>query len=223
MSGLQDRKSWLARLGPILLAAMLPGLGACTASGIDVTRRTSLSGVGRDAAFIVLLTDDQAGVADYQHYADLLVDDLRADGLVPASKPADARYAVMLAHILPKAHGGSEDDGSSAADGPISGGRGMGGGHGGSGGGGFGHRGGRGMGGGDSGSDQDVLRIAMFDLTKPRSPEERVFYAEVRAPSDRQSSDMVADMITAALRNFPGKPKESYTEPLPPKPSDGAG
>jgi len=207
----------LSRAKMPLLALLLIGLGACSSNTIDVTRRSSLPGAGKGAPFIVLLTDEQQSDPDAVHDASFLVTQLEADGLVAASKTADARYAVMLARSRPGEHhdesGGSQDEAASQGGGfGGGGGRGMGGG-------GFGgHHGGHGMGGNASASESDVLRIAIFDLTQPRSPKERVFYAEVRAPADRQASpDVVEAMIEAALKNFPGKSRESYSQPLPAK------
>jgi hypothetical protein len=200
---------------PLLVPALI-GLGACSSNTIDVTRRSSLPAAGKGAPFIVLLTDEQEGDPDAVHEASFLVTQLEADGLVAASTSADARYAVMLARSRASEH---HDGGGSQADAQQEGG-GWGGGAGrGMGGGGFGgHHGGHGMASSPSAPDKGVLRIAIFDLTKPRSPKERVFYAEVRAPADRQASDgMVDAMIAAALKNFPGKPRESFSEKLPGK------
>ncbi len=197
-----------------LLALMLVGLAACISNTIEVTRRTSFPPAATGARFIVLLTDEQQGDPDIVHDASFLVARLEADGLVAANTSADARYAVMLARSRPSQH--QEADSAASADDREANGFGGAGGHG-MGGGGFGgHHGGHGMGRGQSSPERGVLRIAMFDLTKPRSPKERVFYAEVHAPADRQASeDVVEAMIAAALKNFPGKSSESYSEPLP--------
>lgn len=217
------------RIASLLLLPMLFGIAACASNTIDVTRRSSLSAFGKNAPFIVLLTDEQQTHPEYIHYAQFLVGQLESGGLVAAPKSADARYAVMLARSEPHEHAADDGASSSAADDQtgsgMGGGRGMGGGGGfGGGGGGFGHHGGHGMGRSQSRPDQGVLRIAIFDLTKPRSKQERVFYAEVHVPAGREGNEQVVDaMITAALKNFPGKPRESFSEPLPPKTADSTG
>ena len=211
-----DFKSMVNRWRPrpmyFCLAALQIGLGACAANTIDVARRTSLSGVGKGTPFIVLLTDEEQADPDDVQYAALLVRQLEAEGLVAAVSSAQARYAVMMARSEPKPQ--RHDDSTDSTNDSSGGGR-MGGGHGG----GFsGRHGGHGMGGSHSGADQGTLRIAIFDLTKPRSRQERVFFAEVHVPADRQADDdVVAAMITAALKDFPGKSSESFSEPLPPK------
>jgi hypothetical protein len=135
----------------------------------------------------------------------------------------------MLAQSTPRTHHDSDEQTSSGDEssggGMGGGGRGGGFGGGGGGGGGFGHHGGHGMGSSGSfgsGSDRNALRIAMFDLSKPRSPQERVFYAEAHAPAKQQGEEIADAMIAAALKNFPGKPTESYSEPLPLKTTNSA-
>jgi hypothetical protein len=104
--------------------------------------------------------------------------------------------------------------------GGVGGGYGAGGGEGGRHGGGFGGDMPRPTGVADS--DQSRLRIAIFDLTKPRSPQERVFHAEAHAPTPHTGREIAA-MISAALKDFPGKSKESFSVPVPAKKKTGEG
>jgi hypothetical protein len=208
--------------GRVTSILVLLSIGACASNTIDVTRQSSISAFGKDTPFIVLLTDEQETDPETIHCAQFLVSQLESNGLVAAPKSADARYAVMLARSQPRADAADEGGASSAADDRA--GSGLGGGRGMGGGGGFGRHGGYGMGRSQSQPERGVLRIAIFDLTKPRSKQERVFYAEVHVPVDRQGSEGVVDaMITAALKNFPGKARESYSEPLPPRAAEDAG
>ncbi len=91
-----------------------------------------------------------------------------------------------------------------------------------------GHRPGGGFGGdmprpnGVADTDQSRLRIAIFDLTKPKSPQERVFHAEAHAPTPRSGREIAA-MISAALKDFPGKTKESFSVPVPAKKKSAEG
>jgi hypothetical protein len=91
-----------------------------------------------------------------------------------------------------------------------------------------GHRPGGGFGGdmprptGVADADQSRLRIAIFDLTKPKSPQERVFHAEAHAPTPHTGREIAA-MISAALKDFPGKTKESFSVPVPPKKKSAEG
>jgi hypothetical protein len=69
-----------------------------------------------------------------------------------------------------------------------------------------------------SGSGNTSFRIAIFDLSKPLSPDEKVFDAEAWAKAPHEASDtVVAAMIEAALKDFPGKPQENFSVPVPPK------
>jgi hypothetical protein len=91
--------------------------------------------------------------------------------------------------------------------------------------------GGRGGNFGDPGSDQHdrvarvasasgtaSFRIAIFDLSKPQSPDEKLFDAEAWAKAPREGGDtVVAAMIEAALKDFPGKPQENFSVPVPEK------
>jgi hypothetical protein len=213
----------LLRLG----RANAPGLvvlllAACSSNTIDVARRANFTSASTGAPFIVLLTDEQQSDPDTVRDASFLVRQLEADGLAAADKTADARYAVMLEPGRVTQTG--DETASTQSDSQGGGGFGGGGGRG-MGGGGFGgHHGGHGFGQSRSAPEPGVLRIAIFDLTKPRSPKERVFYAEVRAPRDRRQSEEVVDaMIAAALKNFPGKTRESYSEPLPARTGGEAG
>lgn len=132
--------------------------------------------------------------------------------------------------------GGRGDMGGPGVSGPGMGGAGMGGaGMGGVGGPGMGGAGMGGMGGGrgesfaDTGSDSHdrvarvdsgttSFRIAIFDLTKPQRPDEKVFDAEAWAKAPHDGSDQVVGaMIEAALKDFPGKPQEDYSVPVPAK------
>jgi hypothetical protein len=85
----------------------------------------------------------------------------------------------------------------------------------------------------DTGSDQHdrvarvdsgttSFRIAIFDLTKPQRPDEKVFDAEAWAKAPHDGSDQVVSaMIDAALKDFPGKPQEDYSVPVPQKKKAG--
>jgi hypothetical protein len=69
---------------------------------------------------------------------------------------------------------------------------------------------------------QGKVRIGVFDLTRPKSPQERVFHADVRAKAPSDGDDaIVGAMIKAALKGFPGKTEESYSVPVPKSISKG--
>ncbi len=66
------------------------------------------------------------------------------------------------------------------------------------------------------------FRIAIFDLSKPQQPDEKVFDAEAWAKASHEVSDkVVGAMIEAALKDFPGKPEENYSVPVPAKSKAG--
>jgi hypothetical protein len=192
---------------------LVVGLAGCGAGKtIDVTRQSRLSSPVKNAAFIVLLSTDQGGQPEYQEYAATLARQLQAQGLAGVRDPAKARYAVMFDRTWPHKHAESDvsqDSGESM----------HGGGFGGGGGGGGHHHGGGGGLGGDRGDSSDTsVRIALFDLTKPDSPQEKVFFAKVRAPIGQDEDDAAVDtMIEAALKDFPGKRNETFSVALPTK------
>jgi hypothetical protein len=201
----------LALAGCLALA-----LGAChAADSIDVTRRTSLSPAVKGAPFLVLLSEDEGSDPSYRGYAAALAGQLRAQGLAGVNDPKQARYAVMLERDWPHKHPAS-DASSGSADGGGMAGRGSGGG--GFGGGGHHHGGGGGLGRSDADTHDTALRIAVFDLSKPNSPQEQVFFASAHAPVGQDENDAAIDtMIQAALKDFPGKPHETFSVALPAK------
>ncbi len=200
------------------LLALLTVAG-CSADTIDVQRETSLPAGGAQARFVVILTPDEESEPAFRRYAAILAAELQAHGMVAVNEPSQARYAVMFDenwHSTPSGF-------SSSSQTPESG---VGGSHGA---GGFDRGGAGGMHDGsdsDHGSEssahllldtvQGKVRIGVFDLTRPKSPQERVFHADVRAKAPPDGSDaIVGAMIKAALKDFPGKTQESYSVPVP--------
>ncbi len=227
-----------------LLLAVLLGVSGCGADTIDVERAARPAAIGQGVPFTILLTDAQERDPEFVHYARIVVARLEAHGLVAAADPHQARYAVMLdqhgsgpvasfddAPILPGGDLGTHGDiggPGGGIGGPGVGGGGFGGpGQGGAG----GLGGGRGgnfaetgdvphehisRGGSESGNTS--FRIAIFDLSKPQSPDEKLFDAEAWAKAPREPSDaVVTAMIEAALKDFPGKPQENFSVPVPAK------
>lgn len=204
------------------------GVGACSSGHqIDVTRRTSLPQTVKGAPFIVLLTKDEGSDPSYVAYAQTLVTQLQAHGLATVPDAGTARYAVLLERDWPH-HGQADESAQSDAKntrgagegggmgGGIGGGMGGGMGRGGGGSGGFGHHHGSNMSSGAAGSRDTSLRIAIFDLTRPNKPDERVFFAKAQAPIAKDENDTAVNaMINAALKDFPGQARETYAVDLP--------
>jgi hypothetical protein len=227
--------------------AVLLGLSGCGSDTIDVERAARPAAIGQALPFTVILTDAQQRDPEFIHYARIVVARLEAHGLVAAADVHQARYAVLLDQHgsgpvvfddAPLAAGGDFGaHGDMGGPGGGIGGPGMGG----AGMGGVGGMGGSGMGGGgmggrganfaDTGPDQHdrvarvasaagntSFRIAIFDLTKPQRPDEKVFDAEAWAKAPHEGSDtLVVAMIEAALKDFPGKPEENFSVPVPEK------
>ncbi len=212
-----------------LAVCLALGVSGCGGNNsIDVTRRTSLSPEVKGAPFLVLLNEDEGGDPSYQGYAASVAEQLKTHGMAGVTDPKKARYAVMLEREWPHKHRASDDASASSDDSGTGHGSGHGGfGGGGGGGGGFGgggghHHGGGGGGKSDTDSHDTSLRIAIFDLTKPKSPDERVFFASAHAPIGQDENDAsVSAMIDAALKDFPGKPRETFSVALPAKPAGG--
>ncbi len=224
-----------------LLLAILLGLSGCGPETIDVQRAARPAAIGADAPFTVLLTDAQQRDPEFVRTARIVVARLQAHGMVPAAQLSQARYAVMLDEHgtgpivyddtplhANDSFGARGDLGGAGGGGPGMSGPGMGGaGMGGAGMGGAGMGGSRGESFADTGSDQHErvarvdsgttsFRIAIFDLTKPQRPDEKVFDAEAWAKAPHDGSDsVVTAMIEAALKDFPGKPEENYSVPVP--------
>ncbi len=208
LSGLTMRHAYLLAL----LA-----LAGCGGETIDVQRETSLPASGAPARFVVILTQDEESEPAFRRYAAILADELRSHGMVAVSDPRDAHYAVMFDenwHSTPSGFDHASQGSGSRGAGDFDRG-GMGGMH--------------GAGDADAtptSSDpsahllldtvQGKVRIGVFDLTRPKSPQERVFHADVRAKAPADGSDAIVDeMIKAALKDFPGKSQESYSVPVP--------
>jgi hypothetical protein len=189
-----------------LVAALLIGVAGCAAGGIDVKRDAHLPKVENGARFTILLTDEQQGEPEYKQYAAELSARLQAHGFVAVPTPKEARYAVFLevdqgapaqdipappAPGSPASRGGAPADIATATSPDHT----------------------------SFGPGKGQLRISMFDLTRPKQPDERVFYAEVTAPSDPSSGEVAFPaMLAAAFRKFPGSADETYTVPVkPPK------
>ncbi len=185
---------------------LLTCVAGCAANhSIDVTRQSRLTSPVKGASFIVLLSEDEGGQTDYQDYSATLAKQLQAQGLAGVNDPGKARYAVMLERDWPHHHQASDE--SQDSGGGMHGGGMGGGGH---------HHGGGGTGGGGEDSRDTSLRIAVFDLSKPNSPQEKVFFAKAQAPIGQDENEAAVDtMIQAAMRDFPGKPHESYSVALP--------
>lgn len=242
------RKMMSQKNSASLLLAVLLGVSGCGPETIDVQRAARPAAIGADAQFTVLLTDAQQRDPEFVRTARIVVARLAAHGLVPAAELSQARYAVMLDEHgsgpvvyddtpihSNDSFGARGDMGGAGGTGPGMSGPGMGGvggpGMGGAGMGGLG--GARGESFADTGSDQHErvtrvdsgttsFRIAIFDLTKPQRPDEKVFDAEAWAKAPHDGSDsVVTAMIEAALKDFPGKPQEDYSVPVAPKKKTG--
>lgn len=78
-----------------LFAALLAVVG-CTQVTADVSRQSALNAQSRDKSFAVVPLSGQRGNPEFEGYAERVRQRLAADGLVPASDPAKADYAVFL-------------------------------------------------------------------------------------------------------------------------------
>jgi hypothetical protein len=56
------------------------------------------------------------------------------------------------------------------------------------------------------------VEIQIYDITQPQGPGQHVFNATARLPEGQAGG--AAEMIAAALRNFPGREQESFTVPV---------
>jgi hypothetical protein len=200
------------RLTYAALAGLLLGLGGCGADTIDVTRVSRLSTGATNERFTILLTEQEQNDAQYRRYAVALSKQIQAHGLVPVDDPSGARYAVVLNLVEPQlpedfvppaappsdmnapglsapSHAAEQAPADPAAAAGIR------------------HTA------ADSGEGR--VLIAMYDLTKPQQPDEKVLGIEVTAPVKTGREPAFLPMIAAAFKDFPGKANETYSVPLP--------
>ena len=69
---------------------------ACSQVTADITRTSSLSAESKGKSFAIVPLTGQRGTQEFESYSADVIQRLRADGLVPASDPAKADYAVFL-------------------------------------------------------------------------------------------------------------------------------
>jgi len=192
------------------LAGLLLCVSGCGSDTIDVTRVSRLStGVGKER-FTILLTEQEQNDTQYRRYAVALSKQIQAHGFVPVEDPRDARYAVVLNLVepqlpedfVPPTAGDSDsttaglsapDHAQHAADPATAPG--------------IRHT--------ASDSGEGHVLIAMYDLTKPQQPDEKVLGVDVTAPVKSGHEPAFLPMIAAAFKDFPGQARQTYSVPLP--------
>jgi len=197
-------------LAPILgLAGLLAG---CGTSGIQVEREAHLPADSAGATFMMLAARGQDTDPGHARNADLVAAELVARHFVRVSDPAAAHFAVMVWDRRGESRAAEGRSGSSPASGLQGRGRG-----------GMGMPGGSGrMRGGPPPADapdpapRPVRRveIQIYDLTRPQGAGEHVFTADARVAESEVGERGAAELIAAALRDFPGRERERFSVPL---------
>lgn len=173
-------------LGLLALFAVL-ALSACGGGRIEVERIAVLPDDAPKSSFVVVRGKSQDHAKEFPKFADQIAAKLIAKGLSRVDTPSQAKYAVMLSY--------SGDGMKAAADG--------------------GRRSERDKKGGE-GKAERTVSIALFDLTRPDRPDEKVFGGWAKCTAETANSDaVIAALIDAILKDFPGKGRESYSASLP--------
>lgn len=206
-----SRKGGRARLALVIGFCTL--LAACGSSGIEVEREAHLPANSAGASFMMLDARGQDADPRHARAADLVAAELTARHFVRVTEPAQARFAVMVWDRSREARPAEAPSGESSSSSYQGRGRGGMGGPGGTGG-----RGGR-MGGGPLPTEgapasraERRVEIQIYDLTQ-RGPGQHVFNATARLDDPQARGTGTAEMIAAALRDFPGRPRESFSVP----------
>lgn len=177
----------------ILVPVMLLLLAACSHHGsgrvvdrIEVARGTRLAAGQIKATFVMLPSKAQEGTQDYDRVAEQIARKVADQGLSRVTSPGEARYAVMFTYdafepysAAMETYGKPDSDRHRSTTKASLDGR-----------------------------SSQVLRISIYDLSKPGDAEENVFGAEVRAIT---ALDVTEAMINAAFRDFPGKTDEKFS------------
>jgi len=169
------------------LFAAVLALGACGSNRIEVERIVALPADAPAATYVVVRAKAQDHAKDYPKYADQIAAQLAAKGFTRVEAARQAKYALMFSY---------DGDGS-----------------------------GGGMGSMDvyrhdkkpEGKVEHTVSIALFDLSRPDRPDEKVFGGRASCKVETPHVDIViASLIEAVLIDFPGKARETYTVKLPP-------
>lgn len=193
-----------ALAGMLILAAGAPLAGCGTGSGIQVQREAHLPPDSAGARFMMLAARGQDRDPGYAQDAELVAAELTARHFVRVTEPTEARFAVMVWDR--RAEGATDpvprQDPTSGAPG-------------------------RRRGGGRGGSrtrDSPVeytsegaprparhVEIQIYDLTRPEGAGQHVFTADARLTEAEAGGRGAAELIAAALRDFPGSGSQRYS------------
>ncbi len=200
--GLAER--WAGMLAVLAVMAV----SACGGGPkIEVERTTTLPPEPAKATYVFVRAKGQDHARDYAKFADQIAGQLAAKGFSRVDSTAQARYALMFSY-----DGDGQRRGSEGGDSEES----------------YRSRHGRDH---DDGPEVSAS-IALFDLTRPNQPGEKVFggwaqgpegkekdqdkdWAKKRAKAAARRTAVVAALIDAILKDFPGEASEDYSASLP--------
>lgn len=199
---------------PVLVLIGLAGLLAgCASSGIQVEREAHLPPDSAGATFMMLAARGQDDDPGYARNADLVAAELAARHFVRVADPASARFAVMVWDRRGESRAAEDRPSTPPASGLRGRGRGR-----------MGLAGGGGMRSSPPPVDapdpapRPVRRveIQIYDLARPRGPDEHVFTADARLAESEAGGRGAAELIAAALRDFPGRGRDRFSVPVSP-------
>lgn len=170
-----------------LLAVMV--LSACSGGRIDVTRTAALPDDVPKATFIMVRGKTQDHAKEWPKFADQIAGQLAARNLSRVEAASQARYAVMFSYDGDGMGGKSEGSARKHRDKDKKSG---------------------------GGPVEREVSIALFDLSRPNQPNEKVFGGRALCKTEAADANaVVAAMIDAVLKDFPGKDRETYGVSLP--------
>ncbi len=187
MLDLGRRRQNPGRMLTVFAMLAVMAVSACGGGRIEVARMAVLPTDAQKTTFVMVRAKSQDRAKDYPKFADQIATQLVAKGLARVDAPSQAKYAVMFSY-----------DGDGGTGDSSEGGR----------------RSGRDKKG--DGKVERTVSIALFDLSRPDQPDEKVFGGRAHCTAETTNPNaVVSALIDAILKDFPGKAHETYSVSLP--------
>lgn len=188
MPGVEGRCRNRGRMWARMLAVLaVVAVGACGGEQIDVERMAAFPPDAPKATFVIVKKRQQDRAKTYAKFADQIARQLAAKGFTRVDTAAKARYALMFSYYGDGTTKETEQEYRAANN--------------------WKRR---------KDLGKPTASIALFDLTRPNQPGERVFGGWAEYGEEAKDHDaMVTAMIDAILKDFPGKSHETYSADPP--------
>ena len=174
------------RMLPLAALLAVMALSACGGGRIEVDRMAVLPPDTVKTTFVMVRAKSQDHSKSYPKFADRIAEKLAAKGFSRVDAASQAKYAVMFSY-----------DGDGMAGASDGGRHGM-----------HDKKG--------EGKVERMVSIALFDLSRPDQPDEKVFGGRAKCTTETANPDaVISALIDAILKDFPGKAHETYSTGLP--------